>query len=60
VSAGGSNRLMSCKEAAQYLSVPERTLRDNWRRWGLKAHRVGRAIRFRERDIEAWLEKNLA
>ena len=51
---------MSCKEAAQYLSVPERTLRDNWRRWGLKAHRVGRAIRFRERDIEAWLEKNPA
>ena len=55
---GGSNRLIGCKEAAEFLSIPERTLRENWRRWGLTAHKVGRAIRFRERDIEAWLQKN--
>ncbi len=33
-------------------------MRDNWARWGLTAIRVGRAIRFRVRDIEAWLERN--
>ena len=58
MASGGSNRLMGVPEAAEFLAVPERTLRENWRRWGLAAHRVGRAIRFRERDIECWLEKN--
>lgn len=53
---GGSNRLLRCKEAAEFLSVPQRTLRENWRRWGLTAHKVGRAIRFRVRDIETYLE----
>jgi excisionase family DNA binding protein len=43
---------------AEFLAVPERTLRENWRRWGLSAHRVGRAIRFRERNIETWLDAN--
>lgn len=57
---GGSNRLIGCKEAAQFLSIPERTLRDNWRRWELTAYKVGRALRFRERDLESWLEKNPA
>ena len=55
---GGSNRLIGCKEAAEFLSIPERTLRENWRRWGLTAHKVGRAIHFRERDIETWLAVN--
>lgn len=58
VSVGGSNRLVGCREVAEFLSVPERTVRENWRRWGLKAHKVGRAIRFRERDVEAYLEAN--
>jgi excisionase family DNA binding protein len=49
---------MGVPEAAEFLAVPERTLRENWRRWGLSAHRVGRAIRFRERDIERWLDQN--
>jgi len=58
VAIGGSNRLIGCREVADFLSVPERTVRENWRRWGLKGHKVGRAIRFRERDIEAWLQRN--
>jgi excisionase family DNA binding protein len=55
---GGSNRLVSCRELAEFLSVPERTVRDNWRKWNLQAHKVGRAIRFRERDVDAWLQRN--
>lgn len=27
---GGSNRLVGCKKAAQFLSVADRTLRENW------------------------------
>jgi len=49
---GGSNKLLGCRELADRLDVPERTVRGNWRRWGLTAYRVGRAIRFRKRDIE--------
>ena len=55
---GGSNRLIGCKEAAGFLSVPECTVRENWRKCGRTAHKVGRAIRFRERDIETWLAAN--
>jgi hypothetical protein len=48
-------------EVADFLSVPERTVRENWRKWGLKAHKAGPAIRFRDRDrdIEAWLQQNV-
>jgi excisionase family DNA binding protein len=56
--SGGSNRLLSISTAAEYLAIPERRLRDNWRRWGLRAYRVGRELRFRERDLENWLERN--
>jgi excisionase family DNA binding protein len=57
---GGSNRLVGVPEAAEYLSIPERTLREKFRRWGIPAHKVGRALRFRARDIEAYLERNPA
>jgi excisionase family DNA binding protein len=55
---GSSNALLSVPEAAGFLSIPERTLRENRARWGIPAHRVSRTIRFRMRDLEAWLEKN--
>jgi hypothetical protein len=37
---------------------PSASLRDNWRRWQITAYRVGRELRFRERDLERWLEMN--
>jgi excisionase family DNA binding protein len=43
-------------EAAEYLNVPKRTLAARWRPWGLRAHKVGRALRFRERELERWLD----
>ena len=55
MSAGGSNQLLSVANAAEFLDVPERTLRDRWRSWGIPAYRVGRAYRFRVRDLEQWL-----
>lgn len=56
MSAGGSNRLLRYAEAAGYLNMSESTLRQNWRRWGLQAHRIGRSVQFRERELERWIE----
>jgi excisionase family DNA binding protein len=57
VSSGGSNRLMSVDEVADYLAVPKATVYAQWRTWGLKAHKVGKHLRFRERNLETWLER---
>jgi excisionase family DNA binding protein len=53
---GGSNRLLSVEELAAYLGVPKKTVYGCWRRWGLRGYRVGRYLRFRERDVEEWLQ----
>jgi len=56
MASGGSNQLLSLANAAAYLDMPERRLRDNWRRWGIPIYKVGRELRFRVRDLECWLE----
>jgi excisionase family DNA binding protein len=56
---GGSNKLISLSDTAERLDVPTSTLYKNWRAWGLNAYRIGRALKFRERDIEAWLDRQL-
>jgi excisionase family DNA binding protein len=53
---GGSNKLVSTAELAAYLNVPLKTIQSNWKRWGLPGFRVGKHVRFRERDVHAWLE----
>jgi excisionase family DNA binding protein len=55
---GGSNRLMRAGEVAALLDLPERTVRAQWRAWGLPAVRIGRALRFRERDVQAFITRN--
>jgi excisionase family DNA binding protein len=54
--SGGSSRLLRAAEAADFLNVSERTFREYWRKWGITAFRVGRALRFRERDLNNWLQ----
>jgi excisionase family DNA binding protein len=54
--AGGSHRLMSVDELAAYLGVPKKTVYGCWRQWGLRGYRVGRYLRFRERQVEEWLQ----
>ncbi|MET8680918.1 helix-turn-helix domain-containing protein [Streptomyces sp. NPDC004647] len=56
---GGSNRLLTPPQTAEFLAVPLSTLYSQWRRWGLPAYRVGRHLRFRERDLEAWLNRHI-
>jgi hypothetical protein len=41
-------------------AATEWRLRDHWRAWGLKASKVGRELRFRERDLWAWFERQAA
>ncbi len=57
---GGSNRLLSAREVAGMLGVPERTVRDKWRAWGLPAYRIGKHLRWKERDVLAWIDRQAA
>ena len=43
-------------ELAAYLGVPKKTVYGCWRQWGLRGYRVGRYLRFRERQVEEWLQ----
>ena len=42
------------------LQVSTDSLYKRWRAWGLPGIHVGRLLRFRERDINTWLEKHAA
>ncbi|WP_327417648.1 helix-turn-helix domain-containing protein [Streptomyces sp. NBC_01233] len=53
---GGSNRLLTPAEVAGWLKVSEVTVKNKYRTWGIKAQKVGRLLRFRERDIVAYLD----
>lgn len=53
---GGSNRMLSAREVGERFGLPERTIRACWKEWGLSAVRIGRALRFRERDLETWID----
>jgi len=57
---GGSNRLLSARDVAAILAIPERTVRDKWKEWGLPAYRIGRHLRWKERDVFAWIERQSA
>jgi excisionase family DNA binding protein len=49
--------LASTKEVAAYLGIPVGTLH-NWRsqHQGPRAAKVGRSLRYRWEDVEAWLD----
>jgi excisionase family DNA binding protein len=57
---GGSNRLLSSRDVAVILAIPERTVRDKWKEWGLPAYRIGKHLRWKERDVYAWIEHQSA
>lgn len=59
MASGGSNRLMGVDEVAAYLGVSKSTLYDRWRPWGLRGHRIGRYLMFRERDVETWIDRQV-
>ena len=57
---GGSNQLLSSRDVAAILAIPERTVRDRWKEWGLQAYRIGKHLRWKERDVYAWIERQSA
>lgn len=54
-----SDRLLSAQEVAEFLGVPLATLYQ-WRTKGTapRAVKVGRHIRFRTADLDAWCDRN--
>jgi excisionase family DNA binding protein len=54
-----SARLVSPEEVAMFLGVPLRTVY-RWRSRGdgPRAYRVGRHVRYRVEDVEAWLDEH--
>jgi len=54
---GGSNRLLSSRDVAAILAIPERTVRDKWKEWGLPTYKIGKHLRWKERDVYAWIER---
>ena len=57
---GGSNKMLSAREVAAILSVPERTIREKWRDWDLPAYRIGKHLRWKEREVYAWIDRHAA
>jgi excisionase family DNA binding protein len=55
-----SETLMSRAELSEYLGIPQRTL-DDWalRRVGPRYAHVGRFVRYRRSDVDAWVESNV-
>ena len=54
---GGSNQLLSAAATASQLDISVDTLYRQWEEWGMVGYRIGRALKFRERDIEAFIER---
>ncbi len=50
----------SIRVARWLRDLPERTVRDKWREWGLPAYRIGKHLRWRERDVYAWIDRQAA
>lgn len=48
---------MSSQETADYLDINVETLYRRWEQMGLKGYRVLNKLKFRERDIEAWIDR---
>ncbi len=54
------DQLLTVEELADYLGVPVATLYQwRYRREGPPGFRVGRYIRYRQTDVEAWIERQL-
>ena len=51
-------RLLTPDEAAQYLSVSQRTVKRLVAEGNLRAYKVQRSMRFRLKDLEAYVEQN--
>ena len=54
---GGKDKMMTIEELAEFLSISRYTLYNWTSTRNLPFYKIGRTVRFRMKDIEAWLEK---
>ena len=55
-SGSGNGEFLSRKDMAKKFRVTERTI-DNWRKkYGMPHFVVGRGVRFKENDVDAWMK----
>ena len=57
---GGSNRMLTVAEVAVLLNVSENHIYKNWHEMGLTGYKYSRHLRFREREVEAWIQAQAA
>jgi len=57
---GGSNQLLSADATAALLDISVDTLYRNWKAWEMIAYRIGSRLKFRERDVNSFLERHRA
>jgi predicted DNA-binding transcriptional regulator AlpA len=56
--SGGSNRVLSLAETASRIGVAPSTLYKHWKDWrDLRGFKVGNLVRFRERNVEAYIDR---
>lgn len=56
--SGGSNRVLSLAETAERIGIAPSTLYKHWRDWDeLRGFKVGNLVKFRERNVEAYLDQ---
>ncbi len=53
---GGSIQLIGMREAAARLDVPLSTFQKHYREWGVPVRKIGRAVKFMVRELDAWIE----
>jgi excisionase family DNA binding protein len=52
-----TDQLMNTSQVARWLNMSESTIR-KWVHYGYIPHvKLGRAVRFKEKDVEAWIEE---
>jgi predicted DNA-binding transcriptional regulator AlpA len=49
--------VLPARDVAAVLAVAERAVRLTWRAWRLPACRIGRYLRWREREVCAWIDR---
>jgi excisionase family DNA binding protein len=50
------HRMLTTREAAEYLHVKYRALGENWHKWGLTAYQVGKRNMFRVSELDRFLQ----
>lgn len=60
--AGNPGRMLTASQVAVLLGgdISARTVRTYWRAWGLQAYRVGKHLRWKETDVQAWISQHPA